>query len=153
MSNNINQLPVVSLAELKTNDLLAIFSSTNGDTRKASITTLISLFKQEFTRPDYETTVHTPGDGFSITVTQDGLTRWELLRPTGALATGTLVLPAPAVATDGQEILVTTTLQISAFTVDGNGATAVYGAPSVLAAEDKFKLRYNLATTSWYCVG
>ena len=92
----------------------------------------------------------TPANGFTLTIISDGQTRWELLRPTGNLATGTIVLPLFTDAADGQEIKVTSTLQIAALTVNGNGATAVYGAPLVLAAEDFFTLRYNLLTLSWY---
>ena len=146
----INQLSTISATELTGSDNLPVYSSANGDARKLAISALISYLQATFTKQDYLTSVYTPGDGFTETVTQDGFSRWMLLRPTGALATGTIVLPATNVATDGQEILVTTTLQITSFTVNGNGATAVYGAPAVLAAEDKFTLRYNALTTSWY---
>ena len=117
-----------------------------------TISGLMNHFRQTFTSPAFVTTITTPGDGFTITATQDATNQWALLRPTGTLATGTFVLPAPAVCIDGQEILVTNTLQITSFTVNGNGATAVYGAPATLSAEDRFKLRYNALTTSWYGV-
>lgn len=128
------------------------YSGTRSTPLMVTITALLAYFRTTFTSPAFVTTISTPGDGFTITCTQDSTNQWALLRPTGALATGTLVLPAPSVAIDGQEILVTTTLQIAAFTVDKNGATALYGAPANLAAEDKFKLRYNALTTSWYCI-
>ena len=149
----INQLPTISTSELSGSDLLPVYSSVNGDARKLSLSALVAYFQSVFTRTDYITTVNTPGDGFNITIEQDGQPRWLLLRPTSALATGTVVLPSPTVAADGQEVLVTTTLQIASFTVDGNGATAVFGAPSVLAAEDKFTLRYNAQSKSWYAIG
>lgn len=148
----INQLPSVSSSEVTSSDLLPVYNNTNGDARKLSLANLLEWFRTNFTNPAFTTDLQTPGDGFNITLTQDSKNYWLLLRPTSALATGTIVLPAPSVATDGQEVLVTTTLQIASFTVNGNGATAVYGAPSVLAAEDKFKLRYNTQTTSWYLV-
>jgi hypothetical protein len=144
----INQLPTAST--LTSSDNLPIYSSVNGDARKLSLSSLVDYFQTNFTSQSYIKDIQTPGDGFNITVAQDGQYAWLLLRPTSALATGTILLPAPAVASDGQEVLVTTTLQITSFTVNGNGATAVYGAPGVLGAEDSFKLKYDLQTTSWY---
>jgi hypothetical protein len=47
-------------------------------------------------------------------------------------------------------VLVTTTQQITAFTLAINGATAAYGAPLTLAAEDFFRMRFVQATNSWY---
>ena len=41
----------------------------------------------------------------------------------------------------------------TAFVVDGNGATAVTGAPTTLAANAYFKLCYDLATSTWYRIG
>lgn len=148
----INQLPSTSATEITGADLLPVYSNTNGDARKLALSALLSWFRTNFTSPDITTDLQTPGDGFSITMTQDSKNYWMLLRPTGALATGTLVLPAPAVASDGQTILVTTTQPVTSFTVNGNGATAVQGAPIVLAADDKFTLKYNKQTTSWYLV-
>lgn len=117
-----------------------------------SLTGFLSYFQNNFVSPTFTKTISTPGDGFNIEVTQDGKNRWALLRPTSALATGTIVLPSPTVAVDGQEVLITTTLQITSFTVDGNGATNVYGAPSTFAAEDCVTLKYEKQTTSWYKV-
>lgn len=148
----INQLSAVSSSEITANSLLALYDNSNGDARKMSLTAFLSWLNGNFARQDYITTIATPGDGFTETVTQDGLNRWILLRPTGALATGTVVLPAPSVASDGQEVLITTTLQITSFTVNGNGATAVYGAPSTFAAEDAVTFRFNALTDSWYKV-
>lgn len=147
MSRNYDQITNPTGAELV--PLYAQFQSTP---QWLTLSGFLSYFQTNFTSPTVFTTITTPGDGFTINIEEDGQNRWALLRPTGALATGTIVLPSTAVATDGQEIIVTTTLQISGFTVSGNGATAVYGAPAVLAAEDSFKLRYNTQTTSWYKV-
>ena len=38
-------------------------------------------------------------------------------------------------------------------TINGNGATAVTGAPTALAANAFFRLRFDRATSSWYRVG
>jgi hypothetical protein len=73
-----------------------------------------------------------------------------LNQPAGTLAAGTITLPLNTGTPDGTEVLITTTQQITAFTLAGNGAAAVYGAPSTLAAEDFFRVRYVLSTNSWY---
>ena len=115
-----------------------------------SLSGFLSYFQTNFTSSTYLTTISTPGDGFSINIEADGQSRWALLRPTGTLATGTIVLPAIGVAADGQEIIISSTEVITSFTVDKNDATAVYGAPTSMAVGDKFTLRYNTQTTSWY---
>lgn len=146
----INQLPTVSSTEVTGGDNLPIYSAANGDARKLSLTNLLAWFRANFTSAVFIKNIQTPGDGFNITMTQDGQHAWLLLRPTGALATGTILLPAPGVAADGQEVLITTTQPVTTFTVNGNGATALYGAPTVLSADDWFKLKYDSQTTSWY---
>jgi len=73
-----------------------------------------------------------------------------LLQPAGALATGTITLPLNTGVPDGTEILITTTQQITAFTLALNGATAAYGDPAALAAEDFFRMRFYQSTNSWY---
>jgi hypothetical protein len=76
-----------------------------------------------------------------------------LLTPTGGFAAGTITLPAQATCVDGQEVLVTTTQLVTALTVGGNGATAVNGAPTTLAANAFFRMRYDGPAKSWYRVG
>jgi hypothetical protein len=51
---------------------------------------------------------------------------------------------------DGTEVLVTTTQQITTFTLAANGAAQLYGAPTTLAAQDNFRVRFVQATNSWY---
>jgi len=148
----IPQLTAVKSSNLNSGSLFGVYVNEQGDARKLALGELIKYIQDNFTSPTFEKTLLTPGDGFNETLEQTGLNRWLLLRPTGSLTTGTVVLPAPSVAADGQEVLITTTLQIATFTIDGNGASNVYRSPSVLAAEDSVKLRYESQTTSWYVV-
>jgi len=151
--STINQLSAIDTAS--NGDLLAVYDTSNGDARKMSFSTLLTWIKNNFVDPTPSTTYATPADGFSITMTQDGTSAWLLLNPTTAIATGTIVLPAggtAGVAVDGQEITITTTKQIAALTININGATAIYGEPTVVGAENGFKIRYNAQTTSWYKV-
>lgn len=148
----INQLSTVTATELNGSDLLPIYSSSNGDARKLSLTALLSWFFTNFASPDYDPTILTPADGFTHIMDNDAQSKWIVLRPALALATGTIVLPLNTSAADGQSVLVTTTKQIASLSFNLNGATAIQGAPSVLAAEDKFTLRYESLTDTWVCV-
>lgn len=146
----INQLS--SVDTVSSGDLIAVYVPNNGDARKMSINTLLNYFQNTFASPDVFTQLATPGTGFNLAVTNSGNNGWILLQPAGTLASGTVTLPLNTVAADGQEITVTTTQQITAFTLAGNGATAVYGAPTTLSAEDFFKMRFYKPTNSWYRV-
>ena len=119
---------------------------------KASISTLLSLFLTSYVSPTFTENITTPADGFTLVITSNANNSWQIIRPTSNLLTGTITLPLVTDAADGQEIIITTTLQIAALTINGNGATAVYGAPGVLAAEDNFTLKFNSTTNSWYKV-
>ena len=94
MSVTVNQLSSISASEMNGADSIIVYSTANGDTRRISNTNYITYLKSAFARQDYVTTVSTPANGFTETVTDDGLNRWVLLRPTGSLATGTIVLPS-----------------------------------------------------------
>lgn len=145
----INQLSTVT--SLSLGDQLPVYSTNNGDARKASLNTLLQLFQEQFASPTLSTSFYTPATGFNIAApTPVSQQQWLLLQPAGTLATGTITLPLNTATPDGTELLITTTQQISTFTVAANGASAVYGDPATLAAEDFFRLRFYQATNSWY---
>lgn len=144
--NQLSQMSQVSGA-----DLLPVYSSNNGDARKLSVSVLLTYFQQTFASPTLATNVYTPGTGFNITVpTPVAQQQWLVLQPAGTLATGTVTLPLNTSTADGTELLVTTTQQITTFTLALNGAAAAYGDPTTLAAEDFFRMRFVLSTNSWY---
>jgi hypothetical protein len=145
----INQLPL--LAQVSPGDQVPIYSPNNGDARRLPISALLAYFQQTFASPTLATNVYTPGTGFNLAVpTPVAAQQWMLIQPAGTLATGTVTLPLNTQTPDGTEVLVTTTQQITAFTLGANGAAAVYGAPTTLAAEDFFRMRFVQATNSWY---
>jgi len=116
----------------------------DGVTNSWRATTLLQLASQ----------VATPSaTGFNVTVVSviGSVTYniWLLLKPAAAYAAGTITLPAVASCLDQQEVTVSCSQQVVALTVAGNGAT-VKGAPGALAADSTFKLRYNLASTTWH---
>jgi len=144
--NQLSQMTQVSGA-----DLLPVYSSTNGDARKLSISALLSYFQQVFAAPTMATNVYTPGTGFNIAVpTPVAQQQWMLLQPAGTLAAGTVTLPLNTATPDGTEVLVTTPQIITTFTLALNGATAANGAPTTLAANGFFRMRFVQSQNSWY---
>jgi len=145
----INQLPLLAVAS--PGDQIPVYTPNNGDARRLPIGALLQYFQQTFASPTLATNVYTPGTGFNLAVpTPVSQQQWMLIQPAGTLATGTVTLPLNTQTPDGTEVLITTTQQITAFTLGANGASAVYGDPATLAAEDFFRMRFVQATNSWY---
>lgn len=144
----INQLSEAQ--SVNGSDLLPIFSSANWSARKISIGALLTYFQSAFAAPSVATQPATPGTGFNIAIASGNTSTWLLLQPAGLLATGTVTLPLNSLTLDGTEITITSTQQITALTIGGNGATAVYGAPTSLGADSGFKLRFYQPYNSWY---
>lgn len=145
----INQLPLLS--PISSGDQLPVYSPNNGDARRTSIGSLLAFFQQSFASPTLATNLFTPGTGFNVAVpTPVAQQQWMLIQPAGTLALGTVTLPLNTQTPDGTEVLITTTQQITGFTLALNGATAGFGVPTTLAAEDFFRVRYFDPTNSWY---
>ena len=142
------------LSQVSGGDLLPIYVPNNGDARKVSVTQLLTYFQTVFAAPTVSTNLYTPGAGFNVTVpTPVSEQQWMLLQPAGTLATGTITLPLNTGTPDGTQLLVTTTQIITAFTLALNGAAAAFGAPTTLAANAFFTMRFYQATNSWYRIG
>jgi hypothetical protein len=152
---NISQLS--SMDSLSVSDLLAVWSAANSDTRKASLSVLLEFVQENVQIPSAELTQYESpsANGFNIAVALSdivGQPLYLLLTPNAAYAAGTITLPARAECVDGQTLLVTCTQAVTALTIAGNGAT-VAGAPTTLAANSFFKLRYDGVNMTWYRVG
>ncbi|MCP4262910.1 MAG: hypothetical protein GY774_36180 [Planctomycetes bacterium] len=150
----INQL--TALDSVVASDLLAVYSSANGDARKASMTVLLDYMqrKLDFSPSDLFTTQYSApsATGFSIQITDGDDSIHLILTPGATYATGTIVLPTSTNSVDKQEVLINCTQIVTTLTVDGNGAT-VTGEPSAFAANGYFKLKFDSLTTTWYRVG
>ena len=145
----INQL--ASLSQVSGGDQLPIYVPNNGDARKVSVSQLLAYFQTVFAAPTVSTTLYTPGAGFNITVpTPVSEQQWMLIQPAGTLATGTVTLPLNTGVPDGTQVLITSTQTITAFTIALNGAAAIFGDVSTIAAGNAVQYRYYLATNSWY---
>lgn len=154
MSNSISSLSQVT--SLSAADQVALYSSTVGADVRAAISVLADYvesllavqgtLKTQYFAPNatgYNVTIAPPSTGDSV---------WLLVTPTGAFAAGTVTLPAVATAVDGQEVVVNSTLAVTTLTVAGNGAT-VNGAPTTLATNGFFRLRFDGVLDSWYRIG
>jgi hypothetical protein len=145
----INQLS--SISQVSGANQIPVYDQNNGDARKMSVSALLQYFQATFAAPTVATNLFTPGTGFNVAVpTPVSEQQWMIIQPAGTLATGTITLPLNTATPDGTEVLVTTTQQITAFTLALNGAANGYGAPSTLAAQDFFRMRFYQATNSWY---
>lgn len=148
----INKL--TSVSSLAVSDLLAVWDTSNGDSRKTSITALLELLQANITLVDaFVTQYSTPtATGFSVQVEDDDDSVWLILTPLSGYAAGTIVLPALARSVDKQEVVINSTQAITTLTVDGNGATVI-GEPTTMAANAFFRLRFDAVTSIWYRVG
>jgi hypothetical protein len=147
----INQLAGIS--QVSGGDQLPIYVPNNGDARKVSVNQLLQYFQTTFAAPTVATNLYTPGTGFNITVpTPVSEQQWMVIQPAGTLAAGTITLPLNTGTPDGTQVLITSTQTITAFTIDLNGAAAIFGNVTTLTAGAAVCYRFYQATNSWYNV-
>lgn len=154
MSVEIIRLSAVD--SLAAGDQFPIYSAANGDARRTSLTLLTEYLQEQLTtQDDMQTQYEAPNaTGFTLTVapTVAGGDVWLRVTPTAGFAAGTITLPALASSVDNQEVLVTCNQAVTTLTVNGNGST-VEGAPTTLAANAFFRLRYEAVFHVWVRVG
>lgn len=143
----INQLN--SADRLSASDLIPLFSQANGDARKTSLSRLAAFLATLVSFNDDKITQYAAPSASGFTVNLETGSIWLLLTPVAGYAAGTIKLNASPV--DKDEVLVNCTQVVTALTVDGNGMT-VTGAPTTLAANAFFRLRYDGVTQAWYRV-
>ncbi len=138
-------------------DQLPIGSQNNGGDRKIPVSLLLEYMQDSLEFSDaigFTTQYSAPSaTGFNVAITDGSDSIHLILTPVAGYAAGTITLPASTNAADKQEVLVNCTQAVTTLTVDGNGATAVTGEPTTLAANDFFKLKYDAQTSTWYRIG
>jgi hypothetical protein len=145
----INQLS--GLSQISGGDLLPVYVPNNGDARKVSVSQLLAYFQTSFASPTLAVNLFVPASGFNITVpTPVSNDQWMLLQPAGTLATGTITLPLNTGVPDGTTVLITSTQEISSLTIALNGASAIFGGVTALAAGTATSIRFYQPTNSWY---
>lgn len=152
---SINQLSGAD--SVSSGDLIPVWVASNSDTRKVAMSVLLEFIEDNLTPvADGKVTQYAApsATGFSVTISPaDGTSVWLILTPAAGYAAGTITLPPVASCKDLQEILVNCTQAVTTLTIASNGATAVTGAPTTLAANAFFRLRFDLLTKTWYRVG
>lgn len=154
MSDSIRNLQLVQ--SLDQADQVAVGSVSAGGDVRVPLSSLVSYIQSLLSVPTALVTQYASpsATGFTVAVspTTTGTSMFLLLKPVGAYATGTINLPALASAVDGQEVLVHCTQAVTTLTVSGNGASTG-GAPTTIAANGFFRMRYDGVDQKWYRVG
>jgi hypothetical protein len=149
--STINRLS--SVDALQPGDLIPVWDGSNGDTRKASLTTLLAFIESNFADPDYSTRIVAPAvDYFNVDIGATGDSIWMIINPTLNFTNGAVTLPPASSAVNDQEITMVFTASVSTFVITSAGAT-VLGTPVQINGYDSFRVRYNAAQQTWYNIG
>ena len=142
-----------SLAQVSSGDQIPVYAPNNGDARRMSVSQLLQFFQQNFAAPDMAVNFYTPTTGFSLAAPSPAAEQqWMLLQPAGTLASGSITLPLNTQTLDGAELLISSTQEITSFSLSLNGAAAAIGVPAILTAGSAIRLRYYNATNTWYSI-
>lgn len=150
---------LTALDSLVAGDNIAIGASSYDDDRRAALSVLLTWLQNNLTIVDalafaeYTTQYAAPsatGQNIQVTDADDNI--HLIITPAAGYAAMTITLPTSTNCIDKQDILINCTQAVTTLTVAGNGATVV-GEPSTLAANAYFRLKYDLAGTTWYRVG
>jgi hypothetical protein len=131
-------------------DAFPIESASDRDARKASLSALRDFLQANltFSASDLVQQYAAPSaTGFSVSIAVGNT--WLILTPVAGYAAGTIILPLNP--TNEQVVNLNTTQAVTTLTVNGNGKT-VTGAPTTLAANAFFTLRFDATTNAWYRV-
>ena len=151
MTVQINDL--TSATALSTADQVPISSAADRDTRKMSLSLLLSWLQSNLVPPGRLAQQFAVPVNLSNTTVSVGDT-WLVLNPAGTVASAAITLPSGP--RDGQVVLVNTTQTLTALTVlSGSGAPTptLFGAPTTLAVNGFFEMRYNALQNAWYRTG
>jgi hypothetical protein len=151
--SNINQLSTINT--LQGGDLIPVWSTNNGDTRKASMTTLATYMQGALTFPGPLTTQYSAPSASNFQVIVSAGDTWLVLTPTGTLATGKILLPTGVADKSIVSVNCTEIVTILSVTVYAASGNTVIGAPTTLlaAANGFFTMRYDAQNLIWYRVG
>lgn len=153
MSNitRVSELVQVDDEDISSGSFLPISVSDN--TSKITVADLVTFIETLLTSPgDKEQLFDAPSASpCTVTVepTVDGGSVWMIITPTETMAVGTIELPGDGDAQDGQEVVVTTTQEITDLTVSAEDLN-VTGAPTTLAANGYFTVKFTASTDTWY---
>ena len=152
----INQITPIDTIE--NGDSFLVYSVVNGDARRAAASVVLQYIEENISITSQDLSPVTQyavptASGFNINVNDNSNNTHLILTPTATFAAGTITLPFAGNAIDKQILIVNCTQIVTNFTVDANSATAVLGAPTSLAANDFFTLKFDAAIKVWYRIG
>ncbi len=140
---------------LEAGDQVVLFRTKNCDYRAIPFDTLVQLILDRVPTPVYQAATiqpFNPNGNFTKEIDNNAAGTYLVMNPSTVIASGTLILPSINSIVDGQEVLVTSSQQITDLTIDANGATVI-GAPDAMGATAFFKLKYEELSQTWYRVG
>ena len=142
---------LTAATELQTDDQIALYSQQTGNDSRAALSTLLAWLQANLTLTGNDLAQQhaaPSATGFSISVLVGNT--WLVIILAAGYAAGTIVLPVNSA--NGEEVLVNCTQSVTTLTTNGNGNT-VTGAPTTLAANAFFRLRFDAVLDAWYRVG
>lgn len=152
--SNINNL--TSQDTVVGSDQIPIYSNGNGNTNRVSASALATYVQSQTSSVgDLMTQYAAPSaTGFVVNITPltNGESVFLLLTPVAGYASGAILMPLQATCLDGQQLLVSSTQAVTSLTVSGNGST-MNGAPTTIAANGFFRMRYDGVFKAWYRAG
>lgn len=151
MGMQINQLTATTPSAGQS---LPVYDPSKGDTRRWSLSDLLTWIQANLTFPVLTTQYAAPLAGTTVQVTDSDSNTHLILTPAGGLATLTLKFPALANCVDKQEFVVNTTQTITALTLDENGASIVGFTDGAAFAADAFMhFKFDATMNTWYRIG
>ena len=133
-------------------DQSLIWDQANSSWKRSPLNAIFTLFSESFmnTMLEPDSQYSAPAvTGFDVQINSNNNDTHLILTPASTLAEGSITLPTPANLRDKQLLICNCTQQVTLFTVVGNGASAVNGAPTALSADDFFTLKYDLTLNTW----
>lgn len=146
-----------SVDTLAASDQIALYSEAMGGDARTPLSVLAAFVATLLTVPQaFESQYEAPSaNGFTVAITPSsaGANVYLILTPAANYASGTIALPSASTAVDGQEVLCVCTASVTALTVSSSGALGVVGAPTTLAVNAFFRMRYDGAGRKWFRIG
>ena len=153
---DINQLS--STDTLNAGDLVPIWKTNNGDTRKTSLTTLQAYMQANLSfstvgQTQFVVQYAAPvATGFTVALLANTNNQWLILTPLAGYAAGTITFPLMSAVADNQEIIIFSTQAVTTLTLSGNGASIV-GAPAGISQNGAVRFKFNSVASTWYVIG